>query len=846
MSVLDVPAEWWERALEGWRGWWARHVGFARAVVRVQRVVSTVALVLGVIALVVVPRLALGLVPALFMTGCLLVVGLLARTRTLGLRPLLLLMGISVPWSLLIAHATRAIGESIGLSTTDDGARIALAAFVEEPGKLLPLVALALLAPGRIRRLAAADWALLGFAAGAGFTIAEDGARRLAPPGMIAELLGENRLHYSLNPWTAGAFQLSGGSWAEQMLGIDAAPAGPMTTGHQIPTMGVAMGVALGLALWRTKKPWWRAVAWMPPTVMLTMAIVDHACYNATVGWAGWADQDTAIPTWIRLAWQVRGQGHTQITISVVLFITCMLVDARRRHRAGVFGDVALEAPKAPDLPMTGIPAAARVPVQAVVWLAAYAWSDLVVIAAAYGDRTLTRRARMAEGRAMGVQVRGVRQDAMTVTTPGTEPPARNAFRLISLAVAAVMLAVCWWYGTRLAQHIGSWLRQEDWPYFFAGLLDGLAQWWDSLGLLGQILVTALAVLALAWAGLSVAAALGAVGVGTWALSHGRGIATFLQDPATATRSYATNATRSYATNATWEQLLLDGADFALTFIPGTALGLTTRKATRTTAENVALTRTAARTSAESLALTRAVRRNATDLAEINRLFAQRDAAKAARQAAEKRLRDAMPPGYDMSAFTTKKLETTLTRLEGAGYSDRQIEALQDAAKQATEARPAERRIAEYIGERGGEQALVRQGYEIPESFRSTGLSTRGPGNYRLDGMGVKPDGSEIVFPEYKGGTAKVSTTKVPTRFEGAAAQATPPYVRDRMLTDPRVAQYFHDHPQIWQSVKDGRTRLLIEVYSTPAVGYAEVSGTTPFTLTPQVIQAMEEAIAAL
>ncbi|WP_161925133.1 restriction endonuclease fold toxin-2 domain-containing protein [Actinomyces sp. 432] len=617
MSTLDVPAEWWERALAGWRGWWARHAGFARGLVRVQQVVSTVALVLGVVALVVVPRLAIGLVPALFMTGCLLVVGLLARTRTLGLRPLLLLMGISAPWSLLIAHATLVIGEAIGLSTADDGARIALAAFVEEPGKLLPLLALALLAPGRVRRLAAVDWALLGFATGAGFTIAEDGARRLVPPGLIAELLGEDRLQYSLNPWTAGRFLIHGGSWAENLLELDT-PVEVVATGHQVPTMGVAMGIALGLALWRTAKPWWRAVAWLPPVVMLTMAIVDHACYNATVGWTGWADQDTAIPTWIRLAWHVRGQGRTQIAVSVVLFIACMLVDARRRHRAGVFGDVVIEAPKAPALPMTGVPLALRAPVQAVVWLAAYTWSDLAIIAAAYGDRTLSRRARMAEGRAMGVQVRGVRQDAMTVTTPGTEPAARNAFRLVALTVGAVMLAVCLWYGTALAQDIGSWLQQPDWPYFFAGLLDGLAQWWDSLGVLGQILVTALAVLLLAWAGLSVAAALGAVGVGTWVLSHGRGIATFLQDPAA--------ATRSYAANATWEQLLLDGADFALTFIPGSALGLGTRKA--------------ARTAAESVAVSRAARREIAGLTEVNNLFAQRDAAKAVRVWTEQQVTD--------------------------------------------------------------------------------------------------------------------------------------------------------------------------------------------------------------
>ncbi|WP_306814556.1 hypothetical protein [Actinomyces bowdenii] len=187
-----------------WQGWWARHASFARWMVRLHRVVSTTALVLGVIAVVLVPRLALGLVPALFMIGCLVVMGLLARTRTVGLGAVLLLMSISVPWSGVVALITEAIGEAVGLSAGDDGMRIALAAFVEEPGKLLPLVFLALVAPGRIRRLAAVDWALLGFAAGAGFTIAEDGVRRLAPPGMLAEVLGEDRLQYSLNPWTAG------------------------------------------------------------------------------------------------------------------------------------------------------------------------------------------------------------------------------------------------------------------------------------------------------------------------------------------------------------------------------------------------------------------------------------------------------------------------------------------------------------------------------------------------------------------------------------------------------------------------------------------------------------------
>lgn len=823
LSALDAPAEWWERVVSAWQGWWARHAGFARWVVRARRVVSTAALVLGVIAVVLVPRLALGLVPALFMIGCLVVMGLLARTRTVGLGAVLLLMSLSVPWSGVVALITEAIGEAVGLSASDDGMRIALAAFVEEPGKLLPLVFLALVAPGRVRRLAAVDWALLGFAAGAGFTIAEDGVRRLAPPGMLAEVLGEDRLQYSLNPWTAGQFQLSGGSFSEKILELEA-PVVAMTAGHQVPTMGVAMGVALGLALWRTRRPWWRAVAWLPAVVMLIVAVAEHVCYNATASWADWAEQDTAIPAWLRLVWQVRGQGRTQVAVSVVLFMVCMLLDARRRHSAGVFGDAAVEAPKAPAMVMAGVPAFVRVPVQAVVWLAAYAWSDLVVVLAAYGDRRLTRRARMAEGRAMGVQVRGVRQDAMTVTTPGAEPLARNIFRLGALLVGAVMVAVCLWYGTALARDIGGWLRHGDWPYFFAGLLNGLAQWWDSLGLGGQVLVTALAVLVLAWAGLSMAVALAAVGVGTWVLGHGRGVATFIQDPA--------GATRSYAANATWDQVLLDTADFALTFIPGSALGLGTRAAARTTAE--------------SLALTRATRREVAGFMELSDLFEQRAASRAARQAAEQHLKDVIPPGYSMKDFNASSIDDTIETLSNAGYSDMQVEGIRVAAEQATELRSVERRIAEYIGERGGEQSLARKGYEIPESFRSTGLDAPGPGKGRLDGWGVRPDESEIVFPEYKGGTARVSNKPVQTRFEGPAFQATPSYVRDHMLTDPRMVQYFHDHPHLWQSVKEGRSTLLVEVYSTRAPGYAQVSGTTPFSLTPQIIQAMEEAMAAL
>ncbi|AYD89000.1 PrsW family intramembrane metalloprotease [Actinomyces lilanjuaniae] len=199
------PPEVWERAVAAFQAWMRRRPGLVRALARLTRVIQVVTLVLLVAALLLVPRLAVAMVPAVFMMGCLLVMGLLARTRTVGVRLLSLVLGLSTAWALVVALATREVAQAVGLTVQDDGARIALAAFVEEPGKLVPLLVVALVAPGWVRRLAAVDWGLLGFAAGAGFTAAEDAVRRLAPPTLLEQVVGEQRLEYSLNPWTAGS-----------------------------------------------------------------------------------------------------------------------------------------------------------------------------------------------------------------------------------------------------------------------------------------------------------------------------------------------------------------------------------------------------------------------------------------------------------------------------------------------------------------------------------------------------------------------------------------------------------------------------------------------------------------
>ena len=588
---MQFPPEAWQRVQWAWQGWLGRHEGLARGLLRLSRISQRITIVLLVVAVLVVPQLAAALVPVVWMLACLGVVVLLSRTRTISWRAVSVMFSVSVPWALVVAKATELVAASGGMSTSDDGTSIALAAFVEEPGKLVPLVVVALVAPGRVRRLAAVDWALLGYAAGAGFTVAEDGARRLAPQGMLASLLGGDKgLNYSLNAWTAGSFRL----WSDSPLGWLAGGEGasPLGVGHHVSTMTVAMALGLGIVAWRTRNPLGRVVAWVLPGAVLVQVVVDHAAYNASVASlasVSWlTDGGDGIPGWVGWLWQASGRGGSLVVYSMVLFVLCQLTDARRRLRTGPVGTTAVEAPRVPALTAMGGPAFIRAPLEAAVALVAYSYSDLVVIARGYGDRRMTRPQRMIEGRLTAAQVMAARRDAMAATTPGTEPRARRTFAFITLVVSALVGALCLWYGTLIAQDIGSSLLTGDTdPAFFAGLLDELAQWWDSLGPMGQLLVTALGVMLLMTAGASFALAMGAVGVMTWAMAHGHGLASFIRNPAAATGSYLANVTAG--------QLAWDLLDFALTFVPGSVLGAGGHAIARTTATDMAANRAALR-----------------------------------------------------------------------------------------------------------------------------------------------------------------------------------------------------------------------------------------------------------
>lgn len=528
------------------------------------------------LALIMIPRLAIALVPAVMMTLCLGVMALLARTRTVSWRSLTILLSVGAAWAPWVAAMTGKVGSAVGVSTSDDGMLIALAAFVEEPGKLIPLMLLAVLAPGRMRRLATVDWAHIGFASGAGFTIAEDFARRAAQPGLLAEILGENRLSYSLNPWSSGSLELSTGGLSEIITGDDPTT---MVVGHHVSTMLVATGIGLSISLWRARRRWWRFFAWFPPVALMALVISDHACYNAMVG-SGTAFVDSgSFPFWMTLLWWVCGQGYLQPVLSFLLFGACVIADSHRRLLATTMGATVFTPPRLPAL--SSVPVPLRVIAHACVASALFAWHDSRITLAAYTDPALDRAARMVHGRSTMMRFGDEHRRAMAATTPGAEPTTRRLWAAAAAAISAVVLVTCLIYGAHVAESIGSLVSVPgNDGHFFAGLLDQLADWWDSLGAGGQILITALLALWLLCGSLSLPLALGATGVLTWALAHGHGLASLLRDPGAATRSYLANVTLG--------QFLLDLVDFALTFVPGSAFAASGRAAAHALGGNVA------------------------------------------------------------------------------------------------------------------------------------------------------------------------------------------------------------------------------------------------------------------
>ena len=200
-----------------------------------------------------------------------------------------------------------------------------------------------------------------------------------------------------------------------------------------------------------------------------------------------------------------------------------------------------------------------------------------------------------------------------------------------------------------------------------------------------------------------------------------------------------------------------------------------------------------------------------------------------------------------MNLIYSSDYEEAIDKLRQQGHDPLDTESIRESATRLRDIRNDCREIDTRIGKFGGEAYLHAQGYHIPDEFLSENISTSSiltPDGW-ADGMAISANGDEIVIPKYQGVDTELDRTPHPTTYEGNAPQGTPAYTRDHMLSDPRFAQYFHDHSDIWDKVKRGQIRLTIMVIKTVSPDLTQVAA-EPFALTTKTIQHLQQNIDTL
>ena len=210
----------------------------------------------------------------------------MARTKTVSWRLVSRVFAISIPWAGAIGWLSLRIVDTAGVGIDSAAAQMVVAGIVEELCKLAPLVVLALLAPGRVRRLLVCDWLLLGAASGAGFMATEEMLRRIV-------FLSEE------TPGTTLARAMCLGNQDGLLKCLGATTFGPSPFSGSLPMAGISYGghaVVTGLVaacFGLARHMWWRGSGRVHPDPALSVALpapeAGRAPWESSAGsWPHW------------------------------------------------------------------------------------------------------------------------------------------------------------------------------------------------------------------------------------------------------------------------------------------------------------------------------------------------------------------------------------------------------------------------------------------------------------------------------------------------------------------------------------------------------------------------------
>mgnify|MGYP000875505503 CR=1 FL=1 len=571
----SVNLEWWERL----GGRLVRTPAF-RVLMRIRMVLTWASLLVVGVAVVVSPvaRAVLGA-----WMGCLWIVAVcfwLARSRTVSWGLVSGVLSLSMLWAGATGWFSFQVAAVAGVGVGQPASQVVIAGVVEELGKLAPVCLLAVVAPGRVRRLLVQDWLVLGVACGAGFMAVEETARRLV---YIAGDVPAVQLQRAMCPQdpegvieclhvpTFGVWPLS-----------DAFPGPVAFAGHAIVTGLVAVSIGLGRHLW------WRAGHHHPaigvvlrcggvvlPVGVLWVAVVDHMASNAVSTAGGWLPGVAPVvkawgstngePPWpvVGVTSTLAGSGHGRGWMLLVVLVVAMVLD-ERVMRLGRQAP-AIEDPDGGGVRRSQSPGAGRgLPVGAVG-----RWGgDVVglVTAAGTGVRRLgAALAGAVAARRPGVFFRELVRHRVARDLAAREVLDAGGGRWVASVLGVGLVVAGAWVALSVVPPLVAELDQRlsgllpmGW---FAGILELLGALWESMGPVEKAALALIGTAAVVLSGGTLGLGLG-VGLGiATVMDAARPTAGFMRDPWGATGRYL-------ATHSDLE-MAADAALAAAAFVPG-------------------------------------------------------------------------------------------------------------------------------------------------------------------------------------------------------------------------------------------------------------------------------------
>lgn len=543
LDGAPVRLEWWERL-----GGFLLQFRALRILMRVRMVLTWVSLLIMAVTLAVSPvaRTVLGA-----WIGCFWIVAVcfwLARGKTVSWGMTSGIFAISMPWAGAVGWISFQVAAAARVPVDHAASQVVIAGVVEELAKLAPICLVAVIAPGRVRRLLIQDWLVLGVACGAGFMAVEEVARRLAfilgnTPGLqLSKAICPESPTGIVECMHARTFGLS--------PFYEGDPSPTAYAGHAIVTGLVAVSIGLARHLWwraRHHHPAFgvalRCMALGLPLGVLWVAIVDHMATNSTTVGTNWFTGERVVKAWgatkgeapwpiVGTTSSMAGSGQGRGWLLLVMLVVALLLDARVIRLGGYARSLSGPGggPTAPQGPPGGV---------------AGRWgADVVEVAAA--ARAKAHRLRLALAQAATTRSPRLFLRAWAEHRIARDLAARRQLdagphRWATSALAAAAALAGAWIIYTVVPPVVTELNQRlnGLPAFwFAGVLDMLASVWESMSPTEKAALVLIGAAAVLLSGGTLGAAF-SVGLGiATALDAARPTAQLVRDPWGATGHY--------------------------------------------------------------------------------------------------------------------------------------------------------------------------------------------------------------------------------------------------------------------------------------------------------------------